>query len=731
MGNQEKNTTLSRGLLKIVLSIYFIVTIFVTAIHVASDYYYTKSNIFNELEKLSQTYGPVLSNAMWGMDNDQIISTGKGIQNFDIIEGVIINSTTKQIYAGGTVLRDDKTIEVDEKGAETPVTKAGLLSYRFEVIFNFNNQERVLGNVTLFSSRKAIIDRLKIGFLFLLFNAALKTAVLIGLFLWAFRKYLISPLDNMREKIEKIDMDNLQEIKVEQSLHGKNELDSFQDSFNDMITALKTSHHDLRDVNLKLKESQGQLEERVDERTKELNEANEKLTLEKDRADKATKAKSAFIANVSHEIRTPLNAILGLTHISQKKSDNSDVKENLETISSAGEGLLRIINDVLDLSKLESGKFVHHPHDFNLIAELKEIYKIFELQAEEKSLDFKLIIADDCPSVVKLDKDRFRQILFNLLSNAFKFTEKGMIRISAKVLKKESKKVNLQIEVTDSGPGIDKGMQHKIFENFEQAQAGKPGTGLGLPISRKLAELMNGDLQYVDGESGANFRVLFNDLPCRYGEAQTRNEDELSIVKSSLDNLKVLAVDDNKSNLRVLAGFLEEAQIVSKCCESGKEAIDLYNDFMPDIILMDFRMPEMNGLECVEVLRKVKGFKGIIIMLSANVKCQEDDKFDLYVDGFLSKPYKQLELLELIHSLLKSSKSKNTAITVFREKYRKQIENCCTYMTTNDFSSLLSSAEVFLVENNDLELRSWLEKCKQLMEEFEFDLLKVEVEKLL
>jgi len=393
------------------------------------------------------------------------------------------------------------------------------------------------------------------------------------------------------------------------------------------------------------------------------------LALAKEAAERASRAKSEFLANMSHEIRTPMNAILGYSRMLSKMIFEENQKTYLDVIQKSGKNLLSLINDILDLSKIEAGKLDIINKPMSLLNLLNEIRDIFQIKTKEKKIDFILKISPDIPGGLLLDETRLRQVLFNLVGNAVKFTEHGSVSLSAEkssqICESSERLISLIFKVEDTGIGIAQDQLENIFNPFEQQRGQESkygGTGLGLTITKRLTEMMNGKISVSSQVGkGSCFTVELQNVEISSVTAEKTLKDIQVCNVSDFKNAKILLVEDNLYNTELIRAILTPLNIRLTEVSNGKEAIDSLKNFKPDLILMDIKMPVMDGYKTVPIIKADKNLKDIpIIALTADVMPENREKIMAAgCDGFLEKPVDENRLLSELMRFLPYNSCEN------------------------------------------------------------------------
>lgn len=373
-------------------------------------------------------------------------------------------------------------------------------------------------------------------------------------------------------------------------------------------------------------------------------------------AEDAVRSKQQFLSNMSHEIRTPMNAILGFTKVLLKTELTDKQKEYLTAIKISGDALTVLINDILDLAKVDAGKLIFEKIAFKMATSISAMIHVFEAKIQEKNLKLIKKYDQKIPAVVVGDPVRLHQIVLNLMSNAVKFTNEGEIEVSVQLLKEDEENITIEFAVTDTGIGIAKEKMDHIFENFQQASSETArlygGTGLGLAIAKKLVEAQGGTITVKSKpEEGSTFSFV---LPFHKTETVTILTPEIVELDAEIKNLKVLVVEDIVINQLLMKTLLEDFGFEHDIACNGKIAIESLKNKSYDIILMDLQMPEMNGFEATRYIRNQMNSQIPIIALTADVTTVDLVKCKAVgMDDYISKPVDERLLYSKIVELFK------------------------------------------------------------------------------
>lgn len=486
------------------------------------------------------------------------------------------------------------------------------------------------------------------------------------LLFFALNYLVINPIQLLAEASQQVGTDNLE---VQLPERPSDEIGSLYHCFNNMVVRLRTALQQIEQVN-------AELEEKVRLRTLSLEQLNQELEIEHQKAEAANQAKSEFVANISHELRTPMNGILGMAELLLNTPLNDKQRQQLRILHESGKNLVNIVNELLDVSKIEAGRMELEIKPFKLLQTVEEAISLLCIRAREKGLWLEIQASDDLPPQVIGDNNRLRQILINLLGNAIKFTSKGGVTIQIKLEEKIADKAQLYFAVIDTGIGIPPQELHYLFDKFHQVDVGAHnhygGTGLGLFICRQLIELMGGEIG-VGSQAGQGCTFWFRlSLPIVVATGSV-SSDSLSLSSSVMPlerhlaneschwstqpleslNITVLLVEDDKINQIVATMALEELGCRVEIANHGQEAVEITANQSYDLVLMDLHMPIMDGYTATQQIRQREQNTPLhltIVAMTAEIitaKLAESTRA-IGMDDILTKPFTKADLEQLL-----------------------------------------------------------------------------------
>ncbi|MGZ8557054.1 MAG: response regulator [Chitinophagaceae bacterium] len=379
----------------------------------------------------------------------------------------------------------------------------------------------------------------------------------------------------------------------------------------------------------------------------------------KQKADSAVIAKSRFLSNTSHEMRTPLNGIIGMVNLLLKEPSLPEQQQNLQILKYSSEHMLNVINDVLDFSKIEAGKMELHNDEFNMKTILDKIYIVFKNQFDTKGINLELDIDNRLDQFFRTDETKLRQVLTNLIGNSYKFTAKGFVKLSVRLVKSNNNNsTDIFFCIQDTGIGMSKLQQQMIFDAFNQAETSTTrkygGTGLGLTICKKIVNKLGGDLQ-LESEQGKGSRFFFTiSLPvCKNSKAPAKenNDHQLSTLKGA----RVLVAEDNNINMMITRKFLQRWDVTIDEAVNGEEAVQLFRKKEYDVLLIDLDMPVMDGYEALSEIRKVNKNIPAIAFTAAVLPQMKEYLAEKGFNDFLQKPFHPEHLHKIISSYYQSN----------------------------------------------------------------------------
>lgn len=624
-------------LMRAVFFCYCLVAALVTGVHMVQEYRHTQSVIQQELSSYESIFSDVLARAMWDLDRERLSESLNALNQVPIVVGVkVVESGSDQVFmAQGFILSEsgDPLLYEDGRIRVSSQFSRELYQHSFPVIYAYGGANRELANVTLYSSSDMVFERVELGFIFLMVNAVLKGLALWLIFIWFSKRKLILPLNNLTNKVKSVDYENIRKSDFETVYSEKNEISELQLGFSELLNQVYKKQRDE-------KEFSRELEKQVNERTKELIEEKKKL-------DQAIRVKSEFLATMSHEVRTPMNGVMGMLENLDHKTLTVRNARLIASAQSSARTLMVLINDILDMGRIDSGTLKIERHHFNLHALLNEVAEEFRQTIEDKRIRYDVDLTQVGSVDVFSDAARVRQIVSHLIRNAVKFTEKGRISVNARLTEMGTNEGELELDVEDSGKGIKKEKMGELFDAFTQEDGSftrkHGGAGLGLALVKQLCELLRGEVRVesIQGQGSVFSIRIHMDLS---GKAIEPNAQANQL--QTWPNRHVLLVEDNLINQEVAFDMLTGFGLSVVVVENGSEALEALKGQRFDLVLMDCQMPVMDGYDATRAIRngdtdtELQSNKAIpVVALTANVMEGDIGKcFACGMDAYLSKP---------------------------------------------------------------------------------------------
>lgn len=644
------NLSITTKLIIMQLTTTIIVVIACSLVFLVSDYYNMKTNKEKSLLSIAHIIGNNLVAPLLFEDKE----TSTEILNDLRVERNILNAN---ILNNKNKLFSSYKKEGAKPFEFKPVTdKNETFHYvkdQFFIDFPILSESEQIGTLQVRADvsdiKKLLYKRSQMTLLVILFGCFLSFILVIIL-----QNFITKPINKLVYVMSEIMKQK--NYSLRSKLKSGDEIGKMSNVFNELLD-------DVEHYSKKLVETNNDLEKRVEERTQELKEKNDKLILAKEKEEESNKVKEQFMASISHEIRTPLNAIIGFQELLRDTPLNEEQKEFLHSIDFAGRNLLVLINDILDLSKIEAGKFVFNETEFDFRNTIRSVVELMEYRATDKSISISFEVDEAIPTYVFGDQARLSQVLINLVGNAVKFTEKGFVKIIVKLLSESKKDVRCEFRIEDSGIGIPKDKLKIIFDRFTQGSSDTTrkygGTGLGLSIVKEIVELQGGKIG-VESELGVGSIFHFEYTLKKGSDSIIKSSNELDSklnkTKLELKNLHGLLAEDIILNQQLVKKIMEKWGYTIDVVFNGEEAIEKVKNNNYDFILMDIQMPNMDGTTATTVIRKMEDpiKRNIpIIALTAQASMAEADKcLALGMNAYMSKPFKAQELKNKINELV-------------------------------------------------------------------------------